>query len=133
MALRWSKTLGAYNKYKYLFSKSLPIFIPLKKGQIAKATYIRDVIAYAKENNLPGGEWYKRIRVSPKDDGVLVFDTQKKALKLPEESLFSLIKKADTLKSEYAFVCTQPETLLNKTLEPLGIKVRSLKTHFVVV
>lgn len=70
-ALRWGKSEGAYRKYSYIFSKPLPFKID-SLSPISEASYIRDVIAYAHANDLPGKEWFKKVTVSPQEDNTVL-------------------------------------------------------------
>ncbi|MDY0206237.1 MAG: hypothetical protein RBR82_06380 [Pseudomonas sp.] len=62
--IRWGLTEGAYRKWAFIFDKDLPAEIIVKKGAISQASYIRDVIRYAAENNLKGGDWLKAVQVT---------------------------------------------------------------------
>lgn len=70
-AARWGKSAGAYAKFSFIFDKSLPVIVQ-SNAPISDAAYIRDVIAYANENGLKGGNWYKKVSVSPQDNGTVM-------------------------------------------------------------
>jgi len=132
MALRWSKTQGAYNKYKHLLGKTLPITFPCTSGQIHKASHIRDVIKYANENHLPGGHLYKKVKVSPQDEGVVIYqvnNTQKSSR--PIETIFSLINSKELIVG-YEFDSVANVKDVKETLKSLGIEIDTTQGYFIV-
>lgn len=95
MALRWGFTEGAYNKYAHYFSKELPISIH-STSPISTAAHIRDVIKYAYQHKLKGGELYKQVKVSAQEgDIVLIYARQSANSSLPTHNIFELMCMLD--------------------------------------
>lgn len=127
MALRWSKTMNAYNKYKHIFSKSLPVIIKCD-APISKASHLRDVIKFAHENHLPGQNWYGKVMVSPEEGQVVIKKKQKEAtptLEYPYEPMFLLLAHIQdgTAGAGFKFTSDTSPKRLNEMLEPLGLMV----------
>lgn len=126
MALRWSKTPGAYKRYRDMFLKPLPVELP-SESPISHASVIRDVIKFAAENGLPGGNWYKKVVVSPQEGHVLIREKKYKQVEItyPFESLFSLLSKLQegSISSGYRFTSDTPAERLEETLQQLGFEV----------
>jgi len=133
MALRWSKTIGAYNKYKHLFAEPFPKEYPCK-SPVSQAAYIRDALAFANENSLPGGQYYKQVKVSPFEGCVVVRPVNDNTLAktYPVETIFSLLAQYKELPINYEFASTDNETMINEALANVGIKVSFRTTHYVV-
>jgi len=91
MAHRWGLTLGAYNKYAYIFDKELPISITVQSGTLAQASYIRDVIRFAHENNLKGADWYGQVKVTTKDGTTITIIAKQTTAVLESYSTSSLL------------------------------------------
>lgn len=96
MALRWSKTEGAYRKWSFIFTKPLPFKVD-SNAPISDASYIRDVIAYAHEHDLPGKDWYQKVTVSPVEDGTVLIKAKKgtdleDTRKYPTYTIFDILK-----------------------------------------
>lgn len=66
--IRWGLTEGAYRKWAFLFDKDLPTEIHVPKAALSHAGYIRDVIRYAKENNLKGQDWFGAVQITATSD-----------------------------------------------------------------
>lgn len=114
-ALRWGKTDGAYRKYSYIFSKPLPFKI-VSTSPISEATYIRDVIAYAHQNDLPGKEWFKKVTVSPQEDNTVLVKAKKgtdldSITKYPTNTVFDLLQMLGDEKIENGYRCHTTESL----------------------
>lgn len=60
--MRWALTVGAYNKYAYIFNNELPCKVKVKS--LSQVAVIRDVLTYARDNNLKGGEWCDKVKVT---------------------------------------------------------------------
>lgn len=123
MALRWGMSEGAYRKFAYIFSKPLPFKID-SVAPISDASYIRDVIHYAHKHGLPGRDWYKKVVVSPQEDGtVLVRSKTSQAFetltpKHEIKTIFDLLKMVDenTIKDGYTCYITDPVDEVKETL-----------------
>jgi len=126
MALRWSKTPGAYKRYRNIFERSLPVELPTD-SPISHAGVIRDVIKFAAENNLPGGNWYKAVVVSPQEGRVIIREKKHKTVEItyPFESLFSLLSKLQegSIADGYRFTSDTPASRPEETLSQLGFQV----------
>lgn len=113
-ALRWGKSEGAYRKYSYIFSKPLPFKIE-SNSPMSEATYIRDVIAYAHQNDLPGKEWYRKVIVSPQEDGTILMRSRGNAnlgdiTRYPTNTVFDILKMMgdETITDGYRCHVTEP-------------------------
>ena len=113
MAFRWSKSLNAYEKWKFIFSKNLPLQLETQQSALTVSTYIRDVLWFANENNLLGKEWYKNVVISPiGETTILIQEKRSKGKRLetisahPTHSIFDLIELAQSgsLKAGYTFL-----------------------------
>ena len=99
-AARWGKSSGAYKKFNFIFSKPLPVVV-MSNATLSDAVVLRDVIAYAKEHGLPGGNWYKKVTVSPQDNGTVIikvkpaFAPELASIVVKEYTLFSLMHAID--------------------------------------
>lgn len=69
--MRWGLTQGNYDKWAIYFGMQLPIRITVSSA-LSQAVYLRDAILFAYKHNLPGKEWYKKVRVSPEDKHTLI-------------------------------------------------------------
>jgi len=125
MALRWSKTPGAYKKHRSIFLQPLPAELKTD-SPISLAGVIRDVIRFAAENQLQGGNWYRKVTVSPEVGKVIIKEKKQKLVEItyPFESLFSLLAKIQegTITSGYIFTSDTPVKRLNETLVKLKFK-----------
>ena len=70
-AMRWGKTAGAYEIFAHIFGRELPIVIECN-SPLSRAANIRDAIHYAYDNSLSGGEWYKKVTVSPQENCTVI-------------------------------------------------------------
>lgn len=108
MALRWGKTEGAYNKYKWIFSKTLPLILKSDKP-LSESTYVRDVISFANEKSLPGQNWYKKVIVSAEDNAVVIRSRNASIVDIykdiPAQTLFDIIKKFQDAEMPEVFKC----------------------------
>ena len=126
MAHRWGLTLGAYNKYAYIFGKELPISIIVQSGTLAQASYIRDVIRYAHENNLKGADWFGQVKVTTKDNNT-IWVTPKKSAVVPDSysssSLLDIISmhQSAVLQNGYKTYIQDELTELDSVCEALNI------------
>lgn len=123
MALRWGMTDGAYRKFSYIFSKPLPFKVE-STAPISDASYIRDVIHYAHKNGLPGQEWYKKVIVSPQEDGSVLVRAKnasgslEASTKYETKTIFDLLRMVDQNTIEDGYVChiTDPYDEVKETL-----------------
>jgi hypothetical protein len=122
-ALRWGKTDGAYRKYSYIFSKPLPFKLD-SNSPISEAAYVRDVIAYAHENDLPGKEWYRKVTVSPQEDNTVLVKAKsgtdlEDVKRYDTNTVFDLLKMLgdETLKDGYRCHTTEPVEEVKTMLE----------------
>lgn len=91
MALRWSLTEGAYNKYAHYFNKELPIEIPAN-SPVATASHLRDIIKWAHLNHRRGGELYGKVRVSPQEGKIVkIIPLLSVNAGLPTHNIFDLM------------------------------------------
>ena len=112
---RWGLTASNYEKRKYLFTKQLPYKFPTTPiGVNALAGYIRDAIKYAKENNLPGAEWYKTVTVgivgTEENPEILITQKGQKTVDItPTKSLFDIITmyESENLPNGYTAVIAE--------------------------
>lgn len=121
--LRWGKSEGAYRKYSYIFSKPLPFKLD-SRSPISEASYIRDVIAYANANDLPGKEWFQKVTVSPQDDGTVLVKSKaghnlNSAKRYPTHTVFDLLKMLGDgeVKDAYRCITTEEASVVIDMLE----------------
>ena len=133
-ALRWGKTLGAYNKYKRLFQEPFPR-VYQTSSPLAQASYIRDALKFAAEHHLPGGQYHKKVMVSPEEEGVVIRlknDQGSAIASYPVETVFTLLQKNEALALGYEFVATNTPEELNGVLEAFGFKVKLIENHYII-
>jgi hypothetical protein len=128
MPIRWSKTAGGYNKYRYIFTKALPQEIECP-SPISKASIIRDVIKYAHDHHLPGQDWYGHVVVTPEEGKVIIRKRNPKAevtLDYPFAPLMVLLAniQKDIIKPGFKFTSDKSAKELNSILNPLGLHVK---------
>ena len=136
MALRWGLTLGAYNKYKHLYAEPFPKIFETR-SPIVQATYIRDALKYANTNSLPGGHLYKKVVVSPQENGVVIRLVNDKQIlasiaSFPVETIFSLMSKYKELEVGYEFSSIVPLVEINNLLNSLDFNAIVFQNHYLI-
>lgn len=127
MAYRWSLTQGAYDKYSYIFEQTLPAKI-IVNAAISEASYIRDVIRYANENNLKGADWYKKVKVSAQDQHTIIIAdkvARNSATTYPQNTIFDLINMHElgSMPNPYTCYLLDGISTVQSVLEDLGYEV----------
>jgi hypothetical protein len=77
---RWGLSLACYHKFAGFLTSSLPVRIPLTSP--SQASFIRDAITYAEDNDLPGKELKGRVKVSLESPKLAVLDWKNPNLKV---------------------------------------------------
>lgn len=136
--MRWGKTMGAYDKFKSMFEQELPVTIP-SNAPMSDASYIRDVILYAKENGLTGGDWSGKVYVSPQEDMTVVikakpiFADELGSVVYPSNTVFSILKQIEENKISNGFRCEILDSYATVTeaVSDLGFTIRKLGGNIV--
>ncbi len=131
-AARWGKTSGAYKKFCFVFDKDLPVVVH-SNAPLSDAVFLRDVITYAKEHGLAGHNWYKKVTVSPQDNGTVIikakpaFAPELSTIVLKEYSIFALIHAVDTHEIGIGDRCHCDDDVsdVNAALSSKGLQVRN--------
>lgn len=136
-ALRWGLTLGAYNKYRHLFAEPFPKKLECG-APMSQAAYIRDALRFASENTLPGGQYYKKVKITAELDGVVIHlrnnqeQSVSEAKSFPIENVFSLMEKHRTLVVGYEFSSISTVEELNGFLHSIFLEAKVIGTHFIL-
>jgi len=141
VALRWSKTRGAYDKWEYIFSKQIPFNLQIPQGTaLSQASNIRDVITFAHENGLPGADWYKKVKVTVIDAFNLQVTWKNKQVedaqappKYPMRNIFDLLEleSKGNLYSGYRCRISDSLAFVSETLGKLGYEVFEIENSIV--
>ena len=122
-ALRWGKSEGAYRKYSFIFSKPLPFKLE-STSPMSEASYIRDVIAYAHQHDLPGKEWFRKVTVSPQEDNTVLVKAKRgtnldNVTRYNTNTIFDLLKMLgdETIEDGYRCHITEPVHEVQQMLE----------------